>query len=668
MSPVTQTTNPWPKQVIGARTPPAGDKLNYRKNLALRKLSKVASEGHLASGRNLLISIVTATAVVGLAGPISTARAQAATDAVIGPSYEQSREAPRQLPKVANGPNMVWILLDDAGFGASSAYGGLVPTPTFDALADNGLRYTNFHTSGVCSPTRAALLTGRNHHLVGMGLFPHPFLSFGFPGYSGRMESKDGTIAEYLREAGYSTYAVGKWHLTPDEEMTDLGPFDRWPSGKGFDHFFGFLGGAEDQYKPDLVEDNTHIKPDGRHLNAQLVDKAIAYVDRQEKINPAKPFFLYFATGATHSPHQVGQEWIDKYKGRFDVGRDVWREKILVQQKTLGIIPADAKLPPRDSRVPAWDSLSPEQRRVYARFMEAYAGYMDYTDHELGRSIDHLNQAGLGQKTAIFLILGDNGASKEGGFNGTIKPEFQPPKVDNAAQVENLVAHIDTIGTAKAYTNYPMGRAQTADTPFREWKADANAEGATHEPLIVYWPGHIDKGIRTQYGHVIDLLPTALQIANAAPPPSLHGVSQDPLQGTSLVYSFVDANAPTRHTQQYYYLFESGAIVKDGWKASFGYRPDFVDLYSSYPAPKNPPNNAGKKVWELYDRNTDFNERIDLAAKESEKLKVLQALFKQQAQVNHAYPLINWTNANTKFMELIKANALPALRADANAN
>jgi arylsulfatase A-like enzyme len=615
--------------------------------------------------RGLMVAVA---AVALLANPISPALAQDTTDAVIGPTYERSKEAPRQLPKVAKGTNIVWILLDDAGFAASSAFGGLVPTPTFEALANNGLRYTNFHTPGVCSPTRAALLTGRNHHNVGMGLFPHPFLSFGFPGYSGRLEPRDGTIAEYLRDAGYSTYAVGKWHLTPDEEQTDLGPFDRWPSGKGFDHFFGFLGGSEDQYKPDLVEDDMHVKPDGRQLNAQLTDKAIAYVDRQEKINPAKPFFLYFATGATHSPHQVDQEWIDKYKGRFNAGWDVWRARILAQQKTLGIVPANAQLPSRDSRVPAWDSLNPEQKKVYERFMEAYAGYMDYTDHEIGRFIDHLNQTGLSKNTAIFLMLGDNGASKEGGFNGTIKVEFQPVKVDNAAQVENLNAHIDVIGTAKAYTNYPMGWAQTADTPFREWKADANAEGATHEPLIVYWPGHVEKGIRNQYSHAIDLLPTVLQIANVTAPTSLHGIAQDSLQGTSLTYSFTDAAAPTRHTQQYYFLFGSGAIVKDGWKASFGYRPDFVDLYSTYPAPTSVPNNAGKEVWELYNLNTDFNERIDIAAKEPGKLEELKNLFKKQAEANHVYPLINWSDANTKFLASMKANQLPAQKVDADGN
>ncbi len=587
---------------------------------------------------------------------ITAGRALAADQAPLaGQSYPEAKakEAPRISPKVAKGePNILWIMLDDVGFGASSSFGGLVPTPTFDTLADAGLRYTNFHTAGVCSPTRAALLTGRNHHKVGMGLFPNAMLSAGFPGYTGRLEARDGTIAEYLREAGYSTYAVGKWGLTPDDEATDLGPFDRWPTGKGFDHFFGFLSSAEDQYKTDLVEDDIHIKPDGRHLNAQLIDKAIFYVDRQEQLNPAKPFFMYLAPGATHSPHQVDQPWIDKYKGKFDEGWDVFRERILEQQKKLGIVPADAQLPPRDPRVQAWDSLSPDQKHVDARFMEAYAGYLEYTDYEIGRLLAHLRERGLDKNTVVFLIIGDNGASKEGGANGSLIREFQLRTTDDQTQIRDSVANLAKIGTRDTYSNYPIGWAQTTNTPFREWKADANSEGATRNPLIVYWPGHIEKGIRTQYSHIIDLLPTTLEVANATVPNNLRGISQDPIQGTSLSYSFHNAAAPTRHRQQYYFLFGSGAIERDGWKASFGYRPDYADIYSVYPPPypkgTTIPNNAGKQVWELYDLNTDFNERHNVAAQNPAKLKELQALFGKEAEINHVAPLINWTDVVEK--------------------
>jgi arylsulfatase len=580
------------------------------------------------------------------AAALLTAGSVAAQDApaIVGKTYAQSREGRAPQPPVAKGaPNIIWILLDDAGFGATSAFGGMVRTPTFDKLADGGVRFTDFHTTGICSPTRAALLTGRNHHAVGMGLFPHKMLSAEFPGYSGRLQPKDGTIADYLHAAGYSTYALGKWHLTPDEESTDLGPFDRWPTGKGFDHFFGFLSGATPQFTPDLVEDDNHVKPDGRPLNEQLVDKAIAYVDRQERINPAKPFFMYLATGATHAPHQAPQAWIDAHKGQFDVGWDMMRTRILQQQIRMGLVPKDAQLPPRDPRIPAWSSLSPDQKAVYARFMEAYAGYLDETDHEIGRFIDYLQARNLLENTVIFVILGDNGASKEGGLNGSLLTDFTPRDRDDQAQLAQIKARIGDIGTARSWSNYPLGWAQAADTPFRKWKQDADSEGATRNPLIVYWPNHLPAGqIRAQYGHVIDMLPTALEIAGVKPPDAVRGIAQTPIQGVSLTYAFTDPAAPTRHRQQYSFLVGSGSMIKDGWKASFRADPDYIDVYSTYPPPKIVGSNVGKQVWELYDLNHDFNERVNLAEKYPEKLRELEALFDAEAVANHAYPLINW--------------------------
>ncbi len=607
-----------------------------------------------------------ALVVASIGGPVCHAQANAE---VIGKTYAESREGAKPVPPKprADAPNIIWILLDDVGFGAASVFGGPIPTPTFESLAKAGLRYTNFHTTGVCSPTRAALLTGRNHHNVGMGMFPHEFLSAEFPGYTGRLRPSDGTVAEYLRAGGYGTYALGKWHLTPDDELTDLGPFDRWPSGKGFDHFFGFLGGAEDQYKPRLLEDNRSVKPDGRHLNAQLVDKAIAYIDRQQQIAPQKPFFVYLATGATHSPHQVDRDWLDKYRGRFDAGWDVVRQETFARQKKLGLLPPNAELPPRDARVPAWSTLSMDQKKIYARFAEGYGAYLEYTDWELGRLIAHLEQNKTLENTAIFVIIGDNGASKEGGPNGSIVSELHPPTTGDKGQIVNLLRHFDDIDTARAYSNYPIGWAQTFDTPFRKWKADANTEGGTRNPLIVSWPRALPRGeIRTQYGHVIDLLPTVLEITTTSAPAQLRGVAQDPIQGVSLAYSFIDAQAPTRHTTQYHFLFGAGSIIQDGWKASFGYRPDYVDLFATYPPPAKVANNAGKEVWELYDLNTDFNERIDLAKKDPEKLKELQALFARQAQENHVYPLINWSDVSVKIKRMQEKGLLsPAIPPDA---
>jgi len=339
----------------------------------------------------------------------------------IGKTLADSKEywpEPVKAPKGA--PNIVWILLDDVGFGAASTFGGLISTPTFDNLANNGLRYTNFHTTAICAPTRAALLTGRNSGRVHVSGFSHTILSAGFPGWDGRIPSDKGTIAEILRENGYNTFAVGKYGVTPDEDATDAGPFDRWPTGKGFDHFYGFLGSQTDQYNPDLVEDQAHVKPDGRHLNELITDKAINYIKTQQKAAPGKPFFLYYAPGAVHAPHQVAEKWSDQYKGKFDEGYDVYREKVLANQKKLGLFPDNAGLPERNPLITEWKKLTPDQKKVYARFMEVYAGFLTYTDYEIGRVVDYLKESGQLDNTLIFLAIGDNGASKEGTLQGTI--------------------------------------------------------------------------------------------------------------------------------------------------------------------------------------------------------------------------------------------------------
>jgi arylsulfatase len=557
----------------------------------------------------------------------------------IGRTLAESKEWwPDPVKAPPGSPNVIWILLDDVGFGAAAPFGGEINTPTFDQLAQNGLRYTNFHTTAISAPTRAALLTGRNSATVHESGFSHTVLSAGFPGWDGRTPAEDGTIAEILRDNGYNTFAVGKYGVTPDEEATDAGPFDHWPTGKGFDHFFGFLGSQTDQYKPDLVEDQAHVKPDGRHLNEQITDKAIGYIDRQKKAAPDKPFFLYYAPGATHAPHQVAEEWSNLYRGKFDDGWDVYREKVFARQKQLGIIPANAILPARNPDIKAWNKLSADEKRLYARFMEVYAGYLTYTDHEIGRLLTHLKEINQYDNTLIFVIIGDNGASKEGTLNGDIDRSLTAKPLPEAENIQYNLSKIGEIGTPNATEgNYPLGWAQAANTPFKYWKSDANSEGGTRNPLIISYPKKIREtgGIRTQYGHVIDILPTTLELLGINTPEQIRGIKQDPIEGTSLAYSIDDAKAASRHRVQHYYIFGSRAIYEDGWKAELAYPNALVgNIGSRKPFDEN--------AWELYNLNEDYTERVDLAKKDPEKLAHLKALFEEQAQKYHLYPLITW--------------------------
>ena len=605
------------------------------------------------------------------AGQIGMAQTKPDPDykGVIGKTLAESKEYwPEPVTAPKNAPNVVWILLDDVGFGATSAFGGLINTPTFEKLADGGLRYTNFHTTAICAPTRAALLTGRNAHAVHVGGFSHTSMSAGFPGWDGRIPSSAGTIAEILRDNGYNTFAVGKYGVTPDEDATNAGPFDRWPTGKGFDHFYGFLGSQTDQYNPDLVEDQTWINGNttpnglgnnkskneftadlkGKHLSELITDKAITYIDLQKKAAPSKPFFLYYAPGATHAPHQVAKEWSDKYKGKFDEGWDVYRDKVLANQKKLGLIPADAKLPTRDSYVKAWNTLSPDEKKLYAKFMEIYAGYLEYTDYEVSRIVNHLKEINQLDNTVFYIVLGDNGASKEGTALGIIDQPLTKKFFATTTKEDDLkenLSKIDLLGTPEAFEgNYPYGWALASNTPFRNLKQDAHSEGGTRNPLIVYYPNGIKTpGIRNQYGHVIDILPSTLENVGIKAPKEIKGIAQDAIQGTSLAYSFADAKAPSKHTLQYYYIFGSRALYKDGWKASAAHHPDFIDIIDGGALAKNTgPSTYDNDVWELYNLNVDFNERVDLAKKNPEKLKELQAEFDNQAKINNIYPLIDW--------------------------
>ncbi|PKB15978.1 arylsulfatase [Flavobacterium sp. 5] len=569
---------------------------------------------------------------------------------VIGKTLAESKEywpEPVTAPKGA--PNVVWIILDDVGYGASSAFGGLIETPVLESLANNGLRYTNFHTTAICAPTRSALLTGSNSHKVHVGGFSHTIMSAGFPGWDGRLPSKNGTIAEILRDKGYNTFGVGKYGVTPDEDATDAGPFDRWPTGKGFEHFFGFLGSATDQYKPDLIEDQAHVTPDGRHLSEQITDKAISYITRQHKVAPEKPFFLYYSPAAVHAPHQVAASWSDAYKGKFDDGWDAYREKTLANQKKLGVVPANAVLPERNPLIGDWKKLTPDQKKVYSKFMEVYAGYLTYTDHEIGRLVNYLKESNQLDNTVVFVLIGDNGASKEGTTQGDVDRQTYVTGVTEELVFQNNLNRIGEIGTPQTYANYPLGWAQATNTPFKQWKQDANAEGGTHNPLIVYYPKGIKEkgGIRTQYSHVIDILPTTLDILGVKAPESIREIKQDSIQGYSFYNSLNDAKVVSSHKIQHYYIFGSRSIYNDGWKAEAEHHPNSIEVKEAL----NDKTKAGvlngdfdKDVWELYNINEDFNERKDLAKKYPEKLAELKKLFDEQAKKNNLYPLIDWSD------------------------
>ncbi len=548
---------------------------------------------------------------------------------------------PERNKALEGSPNVVWILLDDVGFGAVSTFGGLIKTPTIDSLANNGLRYTNFHTTAICSPTRAALLTGRNSHSVHMGLFPNT--AIGAPGYDGYMPFEKATIAEILRENGYNTYAVGKWHLTPPSHQTALGPFNRWPTGRGFDHYYGFLGGATDQWHPLTWEDNRKVEPaaDGKHFNTRIADKAISYIAEQKSLDATKPFFLYYAPGAGHSPHHVAKEWSDLYKGKFDAGWDKYREQVLAQQIKLGIVPKGTVLPPRNPGVKDWETLSANEKKLFARFMEVYAGLVTQTDYEIGRVISYLKKINQLDNTLIFISVGDNGASKEGTFVGIVNTN--DPSQTEEQRLQQNIADIDLIGTESSRPNYPLGWAQAANTPYKYWKQDANSEGGTRNPLIVFYPKGIKEkgGIRNQYAHLIDILPTTIELIGAKVPSVINGYRQEPVEGTSLAFSINNPKAASRHIVQHYEIMGSRAIYKDGWKAGTLHKKG---------------EDFSKDKWELYNLNDDYNELHDLANSNPDKLKELQDLFDSEAGKYNIYPLKDGTEKQLDYTPLFVNN------------
>ena len=552
-----------------------------------------------------------------------------------GPTLETSgsQSWPDQAVAAANAPNVLLIISDDVGFGATSTFGGPVPTPTFDALAQSGLRYNGFNTTAICSPTRAALLTGHNPHSIGMGHVENT--PVGYPGYNSVIPKSAAFVSEVLREGGYNTAAFGKWHLTPQWQQSQAGPYDRWPLGQGFEHFYGFLASDNSMWNPTLTNDNSFIDvatPPGYHFEADMADHAISWMQEQKALAPDKPFFAYYATGTAHTPHHAPKEWIDRFRGKFDKGWDIVREETFARQKKLGIIPANAELTPRNKELPAWTSLSANQRRLYSRFMEAWAASLAYSDAQVGRVIQSLKDHGQFDNTLIVYMQGDNGSSAEGGMNGRL---FQQSLLNAYNEdFKYMLSRIDDIGGPDLYPLFPSGWGWAMDTPFKYYKQIASYFGGTRNGLVMSWPKGIEDkgGLRQQYHYVTDIMPTILDAAGIMMPKSIQGVAQTPLDGISMRYSFMAPNEPSHRRMQYYEMVGSRGLYLDGWFASM--RPSRQPWMAGDNAP------GKEQVWELYDTRTDFSQSHDLAKKYPQRLKEMQELFWAEAGRNHVLPIL----------------------------
>ena len=539
-----------------------------------------------------------------------------------------------QLRPPDGAPNVLIVLIDDVGYGASSAFGGPCNTPTFERLAADGLKYTRFHTTALCSPTRAALLSGRNHHSVGMGGITE--IATSAPGYNSVRPKSKAPVAETLKLNGYSTAQFGKCHEVPVWETSPMGPFNAWPTGSGFEHFYGFIGGETNQYAPAIYRDTVPIEPEVApgeeyHFTEDMTDRAIEWIGQQKALMGDKPFFVYFAPGATHAPHQVRPEWSDKYKGQFDDGWDAQRVRTFERQKELGVIPADAELTDRPAEIPAWDDVADDLKPVLARQMEVYAGFMEHTDHHVGRLIDSLADLGILDDTLIYTIVGDNGASAEGTLQGCFNEMITLNGAGGLETTEFMVSKIDKFGTPEAYNHFAVGWAHAMDTPYQWTKQVASHWGGTRTGTIVRWPnGFKAKGqLRNQFHHVIDVAPTILEAAGLPAPLFVNGIQQAPIEGVSMLYSFDDADAADRRTTQYFEMFVNRGIYHNGWTA--------VTRHSIPWAPTAMPA-LDDDVWELYAPD-DWTQAHDLAAEQPEQLAKLQRLFIIEAGKYNVLPL-----------------------------
>jgi len=552
----------------------------------------------------------------------------------IGTTYMDSTAAfPLPSTPPADAPNVVLVMTDDVGFGAAGTFGGPIPTPNLDELAAQGILYNRFHTTAMCSPTRASLLTGRNHHAVGNGIVAN--LSTGFPGYDNQLPKSAATIAEVLRQSGYNTAMFGKHHNVPEAEVSAAGPFDLWPTGLGFEYFFGFIAAETNQFTPALYRGITPVPTleDGV-LDRALADDAISWLHQQKAAAPDKPFFIYYATGTAHAPLQAPADWIAKFKGHFDEGYDSVRSATVARQKELGIIPADAVNTPRPEPISAWQDLTPRQKRINTRMMEVYAAMLAYQDAQVGRLIDEIERMGLRDNTLVIFIEGDNGAAAEGEMHGSLNPMSN---FANGTQEDEqtLLANLDRIGGPDAVPNYGYGWTWATNAPFRLAKQYASHLGGTRNGMVMSWPKGIEtRGVRSQFSHVIDIVPTILEAAEIEAPAVVNGVKQQPVDGISLVYSFNAPDAEDRRTTQYFEMMGNRAIYHEGWLASS--TPPSVpwDEERTTALP-------GDYMWELYDLRQDFSQAHDLAQTRPEKLEHLQALFMSEARRNQVLPLDN---------------------------
>jgi len=528
-------------------------------------------------------------------------------------------------------PNVVVILIDDMGFGVSKAFGGPVAMPTMDKLADNGIRYNRFHTTALCSPTRVALLTGYNHHSNNMGAIGEAATTF--PGNTSVRPQTITPMAEVLRQNGYNTAAFGKYHETPPWEISNSGPQDRWPTRSGFEKFYGFIGGETNQWSPLIYDGSTIVETPNDpnyHFTTDMTNQAVSWVRYQQALSPDKPFFMYFAPGATHAPHHVPKEWIEKYKGKFDQGWDRIRAETLARQIKLGIVPPNTKLAPKPADIKDWDNLSVDEKTLFTRQMEVYAGFSEQTDYEVGRLLSSIEKLGVMNNTIVIFIAGDNGASAEGQMNGMYNEMTYFNGIPET--VTDMLNHHDEWGGPSTYPHFAAGWAIAMDSPFSYTKQVASDFGGTRNGMIIQWPAGIKaKGeMRSQFGHVIDIAPTVYEVAKIPPPKMVNGIQQDPIEGTSLAYTFNEGNAKERHTVQYFEMFGNRALYQDGYYARTVHRPAW--------RPK-PLNTLQTDKWELYNTKDDFSLTTDLAAKNAEKLKAMQELFMQEAEKFHVLPI-----------------------------